>query len=140
MASLSPQSARLRFLAPKHRLTLAELRYLTEVDHVDHYALVAVLADDPSTMAGVGRWVRDGDHPDAAEVAIVVGDCYQRQGLGTALGTALGDGARALGIARFTAMMLPENTAAQRLFAHISGRLSTRVEGGTYELVADLAA
>ena len=36
--------------------------------------------------------------------------------------------------------MLPENTAAQRLFAHISGRLSTRVEGGTYELVADLAA
>jgi RimJ/RimL family protein N-acetyltransferase len=140
IASLSPQSARLRFLAPKNHLTLAELRYLTEVDHVDHYALVAVLADDPSTMAGVGRWVRDGDHPDAAEVAIVVGDCYQRQGLGTALGTALGDGARALGIARFTAMMLPENTAAQRLFAHISGRLSTRVEGGTYELVADLAA
>jgi RimJ/RimL family protein N-acetyltransferase len=140
MASLSPQSARLRFLAPKNHLTLAELRYLTEVDHVDHYALVAVLADDPTTMAGVGRWVRDGDHPDAAEVAIVVGDCYQRQGLGTVLGTALGDGARALGIARFTAMMLPENTAAQRLFAHISGRLRTRVEGGNYELVADLAA
>jgi RimJ/RimL family protein N-acetyltransferase len=140
MASLSPQSARLRFLAPKNHLTLAELRYLTEVDHVDHYALVAVLADDPTTMAGVGRWVRDGDHPDAAEVAIVVGDCYQRQGLGTALGTALGDGARALGVARFTAMMLPENTAAQRLFAHISGRLRTRVEGGNYELVADLAA
>jgi RimJ/RimL family protein N-acetyltransferase len=140
MASLSPQSARLRFLAPKNHLTVAELRYLTEVDHIDHYALVAVLADDPTTMAGVGRWVRDGDHPDAAEVAIVVGDCYQRQGLGTVLGTALGDGARALGIARFTAMMLPENTAAQRLFAHISGRLRTRVEGGNYELVADLAA
>ena len=140
MAALSPGSARLRFLAPKDHLSLAELRYLTEVDQVDHYALVAVLADDPTTMAGVGRWVRDGDHPDAAEVAIVVGDCYQRQGLGTALGTALGDGARALGIARFTAMMLPENTAAQRLFAHISGRLSTRVESGTYELVADLAA
>ena len=140
MASLSPQSARLRFLAPKNHLSLAELRYLTEVDHVDHYALVAVLADDPTTLAAVGRWVRDREHPDAAEVAIVVGDCYQRQGLGTALGTALGDGARALGIARFTAMMLPENTAAQRLFAHISGRLSTRLEGGTYELVADLAA
>jgi RimJ/RimL family protein N-acetyltransferase len=140
MASLSPQSARLRFLAPKNHLTVAELRYLTEVDHIDHYALVAVLADDPTTMAGVGRWVRDGDHPDAAEVAIVVGDCYQRQGLGTALGTALGDGARALGVARFTAMMLPENTAAQRLFAHISGCLRTRVEGGNYELVADLAA
>ena len=90
------ESARLRFLAPKNRLSLAELRYLTEVDHVDHYALVAVLADDPTTMAGVGRWVRDREHPDAAEVAIVVGDCHQGQGLGTPLGTALADGARAL--------------------------------------------
>ena len=41
------ESARLRFLAPKPRFTLAELRYLTEVDHVDHFALVAVLADAP---------------------------------------------------------------------------------------------
>ena len=140
MASLSPRSARLRFLAPKNRFSLAELRYLTEVDHVDHYALIAVLADDPTTMAGVGRWVRDRERPDEAEVAVVVGDCYQGQGLGTTLGTALGDGARALGIRRFTATMLTENTAAQRLFAHISRRLSTRVAGGTYEMVADLAA
>jgi RimJ/RimL family protein N-acetyltransferase len=137
---LSPRSARLRFLAPKNHLTLAELRYLTEVDHVDHDALVAVLADDSTTMAGVGRWVRDGEQPDAAEVAIVVGDCHQGLGLGTALGIALADGARALGIARFTAVMLPENTAAQRLFARISGRLTTRFDGGTYSLVADLAA
>jgi protein lysine acetyltransferase len=140
MASLSPRSARLRFLAPKNHLTVAELRYLTEVDQVDHYALVAVLADDPSTMAGVGRWVRDAEHPERAEVAVVVGDCYQGQGLGTTLGIALADGARALGIGHFTAVMLPENTAAQRLFAHISGRLSTRFDGANYELVADLAA
>ena len=140
MASLSPRSARLRFLAPKNHLTLRELRYLTEVDHVDHYALVAVLADDPTTMAGVGRWVRDVEHRDAAEVAVVVGDCHQGQGLGTALGVALADGARALGIARFTAIMLPENTAARRLFAHISGHLTTRFDAGTYSLVADLAA
>jgi RimJ/RimL family protein N-acetyltransferase len=140
MAALSPRSARLRFLAPKNHLTLAELRYLTEIDQVDHYALVAVLADDPSSMAGVGRWVRDVEHTDAAEVAVVVGDCLQGEGLGTALGEALADGARARGIARFTAIMLPENRAAQRLFAHISGRLSTRVDGGVYEIAADLAA
>ena len=140
MAELSPRSARLRFMAPKNRLTLAELRYLTEIDDVDHYALVAVFMDDPRRLAGVGRWVRDVEHPEAAEVAVVVGDCLQGQGLGSALGEALADGARARGIARFTAIMLPENTAAQRLFAHISGRLSTRVSDGTYELVADLAA
>ena len=140
MAALSPRSARMRFLAPKNHLSLAELKYLTEVDHVDHYALVAVLADDPRTMAGVGRWVRDAEHPDAAEVAVVVADCHQGQGLGTTLGLALADGARALGVGRFTATMLPENVAAQRLFAHISGNLSRRIEGGYYELVVDLAA
>jgi RimJ/RimL family protein N-acetyltransferase len=140
MASLSPRSARLRFLAPKIRLSAAELRYLTEIDHVNHHALVAVLADDLGTLAGVGRWVRDADHPDTAEVAVVVGDCHQGEGLGAALGAALADAARGLGIARFTAVMLPENTAAQRLFARISGRLTTRVDGGTYSLVADLAA
>ena len=140
MAALSPRSARLRFLAPKDHLTLSELRYLTEVDDIDHYALVAVLAEDPSSLAGVGRWVRDAERPADAEVAVVVADCLQGEGLGTALGEALADGARARGITRFTAIMLPENTAAQRLFARISGRLCTRVSDGTYELVADLAA
>ena len=99
-----------------------------------------MLADDPATLAGRRALGARRRAPRRAEVAVVVGDCHQGQGLGTALGIALADGARARGIARFTAMMLPENTAAQRLFAHISGRLSTRVEGGTYELVADLAA
>jgi RimJ/RimL family protein N-acetyltransferase len=140
MAALSPRSVRLRFLAPRNHLTVAELRYLTEIDQIDHYGLVAVLADDPRRMAGVGRWVRDAEHPDTAELAVVVGDCFQRQGIGSALGEALADGARARAITRFTAIMLPENTAAQRLFAHISGHLTTRFEGGTYSLVADLAA
>jgi hypothetical protein len=140
MAALSPQSVRLRFLAPKHRLTLAELRYLTEVDHVDHHALIAVLADDPTAMAGRralgarprasgrGRGRRGGRR------------LLPEPGSRQALGAALADGARTHGIARFSATMLPENTAAQRLFAHISGRLSTRVDRGTYELGADLAA
>jgi GNAT superfamily N-acetyltransferase len=140
LARLSPRSTRLRFLAPKNHLTLAELRYLTEIDYVDHYALVAVPADDPTRLAGVGRWVRNAERRDAAEVAIVVCDDLQRQGLGTALGELLADAARGRGIARFTALILTENTAAQRLFARMSWRLRTRVSGATYELVADLAA
>ena len=97
MASLSPRARACASSPPSTRFSQAELRYLTEVDHVDHYALVAVLADDPTTIAGVGRWVRDREHPDAAEVAVVVGDCHQGQGLGTTLGTALADAARARG-------------------------------------------
>jgi GNAT superfamily N-acetyltransferase len=140
MAALSPGSARLRFLAPKDHLSLAELRYLTEVDQVDHVALVAVVAGRPGALAAVGRWVRDREHPDAAEVAVVVCDDLQGHGLGTVLGLALADAARARGVTRFTATMLPENVPARRLFAHISGHLDTAVRGGLYELTAALAA
>ena len=100
IARLSPRSARYRFLAPKNRLTTAELRYLTEIDFVDHYALIAVLAADPRRAAGVGRWVRHADDPSAAELAIVVEDDLQRQGLGTAIVHALAGAARARGIGR----------------------------------------
>jgi GNAT superfamily N-acetyltransferase len=140
LARLSPRSARMRFLAPKTRLTTAELRYLTEIDFVDHYALVAVRADDPQCLAGVGRWVRDRDRRDAAEIAIVVADELQGQGLGLALGEALGDAARTRGIARFTGLTLAENTAAQRLFARMSSSVLLRLDGSTYELTAELAA
>ena len=39
---LSPQSRYTRFLAPKKKLTDKELRYRTEVDGIDHFALVAL--------------------------------------------------------------------------------------------------
>ena len=137
---LSPRTARLRFLAPKRHLTSAEQRYLTEIDFVHHYALVAVQADDPRPLVSVGRWVRDTDDPEAAEIALLVSDRFQRQGLGIALGKALKEAARARGITRFTGTTLTENAAALRLLAHLSNSLRTRVEGATYELVADLAA
>jgi protein lysine acetyltransferase len=140
VARLSPHTARMRFLGPKSRLTTAELRYLTEIDYVDHYALVAVRADDPHCLAGVGRWVRDAGDRHTAELAILVADGLQGQGLGMALAEALSDAARARGIARFTGITLAENTAAHRLFAHLSSQLQTRHQGSTYEMIAELAA
>jgi GNAT superfamily N-acetyltransferase len=140
IARLSPRSARFRFLAPKNRLSSAELRYLTEIDFVDHYALVAVRADEPWHASGVGRWVRDRDRPDVAELAIVVEDDLQRQGLGTAIVLELAAAARARGISRFTGTALTENVAAARLFRRLSPYSEVRVEGATYELSAELGA
>lgn len=139
MRQMSPESARLRFLTPKDHLTLAELRYLTEIDYVDHYAVVAIAADDADELLGVGRWVRDPARPHAAELAITVCDSRQGQGIGTALGEALVDAARARGVNEFTASILPENVPAQRLFAHLSGQISGHVDHGVYEVVAKLA-
>jgi RimJ/RimL family protein N-acetyltransferase len=138
LGHLSERSVYQRFLAPKPRLTTSELRYLTEVDFVDHYALVAVLARAPAVVVGVGRWVRCADVPTDAEIAIVIADDLQGRGVGTLLGRALTDAARARGIERFTASMLPTNQAAHRLFAKISTQLQTVHHQGVDELVAPL--
>ena len=137
---LSPETVHKRFLSAKPRLSAAELRYLTQVDGSTHVALVAVLADDPEHIAGVGRFIRSKDEPDTAEVAVTVGDCYQDKGLGRRLGLHLADAARARGIRRFTATMLASNEAAHRLFARVSERLETSHHGAVDELTAEIAA
>ena len=138
--SLSPESQYKRFLTAKPRLTSSELRYLTELDGVDHVAVLAVLADDLDHIVAVGRFVRLRDLPDTAEVAIVVGDPYQGQGLGRELGRRLADEARARSVRRFTATLLGDNVAAHRLFHAISDRLEGRTEGGTRVVTAEIAA
>ena len=140
MTHVSHESLRLRFLAPKPRLTGSDLRYLTELDEVDHYAMVAVLADRPDAIIGVARWIRDAAEPASAEVAVLVGDDFHGQGLGTQLGLAVADAARERGIARFTATMLGENIAAHRLFERISQRLVVTHDGALDEVVAELLA
>jgi GNAT superfamily N-acetyltransferase len=140
LGRLSERSVYQRFLSPKPRLSASELKYLTEVDFVDHYALVAVLAGAPDVVVGVGRWVRAADAPGDAEIAIVIADDLQGRGVGTALGRALADAARERGVASFTASMLPTNTSAHRLFAKISSQLSLTREHGVDELVPPLVA
>jgi protein lysine acetyltransferase len=135
---LSHESAYQRFLSPKHRLTADELRYLTEVDFRDHVALVAVRPEAPGTLVGVGRWIRLRDEPDVAEIAFVVSDALQRQGLGTALAQALADAARDRGVRRFVATMLSDNLAAHRLFARVAPARDLRVEGTLHEVRGEI--
>ena len=138
---LSDETRNRRFLAPKPRLTPRELRYFTEVDGCDHVALVAVHAEQPRWILAVGRFVRDPEHPDTAEFAIVVGDAYQRRGLGRALSERLVAEARERGIRRFTAWMQSDNVAVQRLIRSISEHLTYVPQGGgARQVIVDLAA
>ena len=138
---LSPASVHARFLGAKTRFSASELRYLTEVDGHDHVALVAELATEPGTIAGVGRWVRLPEAPQTAEFAIVVGDALQGQGLGSILADDLVAIAKAHGITRFTATALSENAAIARIMARLSDHLERHHSGlGVSELSIDLAA
>jgi protein lysine acetyltransferase len=134
MAQLSLQSAYQRFLAAKDAFTPEELRYLTEVDFRDHVAYVAVRPDAPDVLLAVGRWVRLRNDPETAEIAFVVSDALQRQGLGTLLAGRLADAARERGVRRFVATMLPDNLAAHRLFARVAQERETTVDGPLHDV------
>jgi RimJ/RimL family protein N-acetyltransferase len=139
---LSTESVQRRFLTPKRSFSRAELRYLTEVDGRDHVALVAEYPGDPvRRLIAVARFVRLHDDPDAAEVAIVVADDWQRRGLGSALAAELAASARELGIRRFTATMASDNVPAHRLLEKLTYHLDeTHTGAGVSEVVFELAA
>ncbi|MGZ6855331.1 MAG: GNAT family N-acetyltransferase, partial [Mycobacteriaceae bacterium] len=79
---LSTESRWLRFLTGKPKLSQAELRYFTEVDHHDHEALGALNHVDGRGL-GIARYIRHDDDPEAAEIAVTVVDDWQGRGLGT---------------------------------------------------------
>jgi RimJ/RimL family protein N-acetyltransferase len=120
-ARLSPRSRQQRFLGVKNHLTVAELTYLTNVDHHDHEALGALSRDGRG--AGVARFIRDTEDPDSAEIAITIVDEWQGRGLGTKLLEVLSDRARAEGIVRFTAAVAVDNTVSDRLVRSAGGVL-----------------
>src|SRR3954462_9846677 len=137
-ARLSEKSRLTRFLISKPKLTASDLRYLTEVDGVNHYAVVALIGGD---IVGVARWVRLVGDPESAEAAVVVGDHLQGRGLGKALARNLADAARTRGVKRITASIMSDNPPAEALMRVISARLTDAGHhGGVHQLVAELAA
>jgi GNAT superfamily N-acetyltransferase len=126
---LSPESRYRRFLTPTARLGGAMLRYLTEIDHHDHEALIAI--DEATGEAlGVARYVREVERPDAADVAVTVIDDWQGKGLGTLLLEVLSARARDEAVTRFTALMLATNDEMIDLFKHLAPvRVLDRVDG-----------
>jgi GNAT superfamily N-acetyltransferase len=137
---LSAETIHRRFLGAKTRFTTAELRYLTEIDGVDHIALVAVDVLRGRLVA-VARCVRLPEDPAVAEWAIVVADPLQRLGLGTALVRALADEARRQGIHRFRGTVAGENRAVLRLLHHVTDEFASGpISRGVRDVWVDLQA
>lgn len=115
------RSIYLRFFEVKHAITDGELKFFTEVDFVDHVALVVAMDIDGKTrVIGGGRYFAY-DHPAkirSAEVAFLVHDLYQGQGVATLIMKHLLVIARDSGIAQFEAEVLPENAKMLRVFSH----------------------
>jgi nucleotide-binding universal stress UspA family protein/GNAT superfamily N-acetyltransferase len=131
---LSPESRYRRFFGPMAELRERDLDYLTNIDHHDHEAVVAMHGGQ---LVGVARYVRTG--PDVAEPAITVADDWQGRGVGSRLLDALVGRARAEGIAHFDAPILATNDEAIRVFERL-GDTHIDSNGREVELHIDLPA
>jgi protein lysine acetyltransferase len=134
---LSAMSRYRRFRAPVQRYSAGELKWLTEVDHDRHEALVAL---DPSaaSIVGVVRYVCDPDDQTHAHVTYVVADAWQGRGVGTALIERLAQRARAARVERWTALMLVGDQRARRLLARVADETEEHRDSGTLEITARL--
>jgi RimJ/RimL family protein N-acetyltransferase len=134
---LSAESVYQRFMAPVESLSESQLRYLLDVDHRDHEALLAI-DEDAGNAVGVARFIRSKTEPEVAEAAITVVDDWQRQGLGKCLGRLLADRARELAITRFEAMLLSENRAVIGLLESLGPLREVGRAGASVQVVIDL--
>ena len=133
---LSPDTRYARFAGAKPSLSSAEIRYLVEVDHHDHEALVAY--DRDGEVAAVGRYVALEGDAGTAEVAITVADRWQGRGIGPRVLELIVCRAREEGLSRLVATVLPANRRAVRALAK-AGFGHPRYADGFIHLHTDIA-
>lgn len=128
---LSAKSRYRRFHSAKSELSEEELRYFTECDGINHFALVAIAADGPQDAGGgvgVARFVRLPTDPAAAEVAVVVIDQWQRRGIGRRLLTRVAAAAAERGIQRVVAVAQADNEQIGGLLKNLSDDLEVSTQ------------
>jgi RimJ/RimL family protein N-acetyltransferase len=139
---LSPQSIYLRFLNTRHELTEAEARALATVDGERRMAVVAELENAEGVwVVGVARYtVLPNTHPLEAEVAVIVGDPYQRQGLGRCLLQALALYAQAHGVRYWVGEVSPVNQALLAFLERAELSVEKHLKNGLWQIRVDLEA
>src|SRR6195256_6682940 len=133
----STESLQRRFFVVKRGFSQKEIDFFMKIDFSNHVALVALADEDGRpTIIGGGRYVVV--EPGRAEVAFVVIDGYQGQGLGAALMRHLAGIARDAGLKELIAEVLPENVAMLRVFKKSGLHPTTRREAGIMHVTLPL--
>ncbi|MGE5291202.1 MAG: GNAT family N-acetyltransferase [Micromonosporaceae bacterium] len=121
---------RRRFLGGPPAVTPELLTYLTTVDYVRRFALVAL---DPVSGRGVAIARYDRLDGGVAEIAVVVTPAWRRVGLATTLILLLAKAALDRGIHTFSAIYLAENRPIAALVDDAGGRGTQLIEQGIAE-------
>ena len=135
---LSTETRYLRFQHAKQKIAEDELDGYCCVDYYDCFALVAeMLRSGRMEIVGVGRYIRLPRH-DSAEVAFVVEDREQRNGIGTHLLRELARFAREKDVTTFVAELLNENVVMLDIMRKCDPHLIQVVDGSSLVVTLSL--
>lgn len=132
--SLSDQSIYRRFISARKDMPHERLQEFVVIDYTAEIVILAVLPDgEREIVAGVGQYGIDAQN-HTAEVALVVRDDHQNQGVGTEILSYLTYLAKREGLLGFTAEVLIENQAMMHLFEQAGFSIEKRRGAGVYEV------
>jgi RimJ/RimL family protein N-acetyltransferase len=118
---IGKDSLQRRFFVTKKGFSEAEKAFFMKIDFVNHVALIAHIEEDGRrVIAGGARYVVV--KPDQAEVAFMVVDAYQGQGIGGILTRHLVGLARSAGLKELVAEVLPENMSMRKVLGKFGFR------------------
>src|SRR2546422_7472175 len=115
VSGLSLESRYQRMLSGGTKVTPEWIDSMTHIDYDRHMAFaVTTVIDGVEQFVGVGRYVVDGA-TNSADVALVLADAWQGQGLGRRLLDTLLEHARTAGLREAAGVVLATNKAMLRL-------------------------
>ncbi|WP_249780204.1 GNAT family N-acetyltransferase [Bradyrhizobium sp. dw_411] len=134
---IGPESRQRRFFVTKRGFSEQEKAFFMKIDFVDHVALVVQIEEDKRpVIIGGARYVVV--KPGQAEVAFMVIDAYQGQGIGAILTRHLAGLARAAGLKELIAEVLPQNTAMLKVLTKFGFRPGRRTDPQVAHLILPL--
>jgi RimJ/RimL family protein N-acetyltransferase len=137
---LNPESIYNRFFQAKVSLSDKELKTATEVNFDTVVALVATIElEGRETIIGGGRYLAfDSPAGRSAEVAFLVEEDYQGQGIATRILNHLVRIARENGVDQFEAEVLPGNTSMLAVFSRSGLPMKQSDRGGVVHVTLSL--
>ncbi len=132
--SLSDKSLYRRFVSARQDMPHERLQEFVVIDYTKEMVILAVIPEEGrEELVGVGQYgINEGTH--TAEVAFVVRDDYQNNGIGTELLAYLTQLARRQGLRGFTAEVLAENKPMLHVFEKAGFDIRRSLSAGLYEL------
>ena len=136
--SLSPASVRTRYMAQTVAFPHRDIQQLTNIDYTQDISIVGTVPGiSDEQVVAVAQYYLD-PKTQAAEVAFLVQDEWQKKGMGTFLLAYLAKIATQRGVKQFYAKVLAANKPMLAIFYNSGYRVKTEFDGEVYNVTYDL--